>query len=730
MLERLRASPIAPAQLGVAGFAIADFMWVARPAAIGWLAFVRGLTLAIGAGAAIGFAAGIVAGLISRGVGRLRLGAVIAAPLAAAVWMALFGGALVLTAFTFHDPTLAAWAAALVGLAAIPVALIPAAALARALEPLSRRYDVGVWAAAVLAALGSIAVLWVRPIGLAAFALAVGLVASRARPVRLRITAIAAAAGLALAVSPLTDDRAAWEARRDSTLMPAIEALLAPIADRDGDGRLAIFGSGDCDDGDPAIGPRAIEVPGNGVDEDCRFGDLAPPPRPIAAPGRVDAVLLLTIEELDVDRSRGDATLRPPLPGLQAAIAGGVRFTGGRGIAGRFADVAPVLIDGALPLEIEGAHGGFALGSRSIPESVERAGGRAALSRPKSIGPELNTAFHLRRVYRKSDRPARIARAQTAALSAKPGFLWVHLDARRDRAAVDREAAALIARATAAGAATVVVGLPARGAAPAIGGGPIALINAGLEPRVEPAPVGLHDVYPTIAALLGLAPAPGPGRSLLSTELGGPAFMGRVNGGVLELGAFDADLWVMHRPSALRIESPVGSFSDEARGPAPVAALAEALRARLLAPRLAALNRRRAAEVDHLPDELTGAPSRIAGALTVYGCTIEHRPGGAIFDIYFEGSGLRRGDLLAFKVYAPGATSIRGVIHPAVPFAELERGQLYRHRLDLDTARLGDGSAFLWVGVDRAGKLLPVSGGSGSTPQWALVCRLDPPEGA
>lgn len=53
--------------------------------------------------------------------------------------------------------------------------------------------------------------------------------------------------------------------------------LLRRISDRDRDGVSALFQGGDCDDHDRRVSPRAIDVPGNGRDEDCQGGDAKPP---------------------------------------------------------------------------------------------------------------------------------------------------------------------------------------------------------------------------------------------------------------------------------------------------------------------------------------------------------------------------------------------------------------------------------------------------------------------
>ncbi len=117
---------------------------------------------------------------------------------------------------------------------------------------------------------------------------------------------IVATAAFALGVGHLDRARAELEFahRGPAQLADGLRAWL----DVDGDGFAAVLGGLDCDDNEPTVHPLAIEVVGNGIDENCDGADLArapdAPPPPDATPAHRRSVVLLTIDALRSDAFR------------------------------------------------------------------------------------------------------------------------------------------------------------------------------------------------------------------------------------------------------------------------------------------------------------------------------------------------------------------------------------------------------------------------------------------
>ena len=206
------------------------------------------------------------------------------------------------------------------------------------------------------------------------------------------LAAVTAVAPLGLTMHEavaLNDDAATVRIVEHTGLGKSALAVLRRLTDRDHDGASPFFGGGDCDDHDPTRSPTAVDVPGNGIDEDCSGEDLPLPahapvvirPDPRSAARHLDPrmnLVLITVDTLRIDLGFMGYD-KPVSPNLDALAERGVVFDRAYSMASYTGkSVGPLLI-GKYPSETlrDGGHfTAYAPGNVLLAERLHEAGFR------------------------------------------------------------------------------------------------------------------------------------------------------------------------------------------------------------------------------------------------------------------------------------------------------------------------------------------------------------------
>ncbi len=169
------------------------------------------------------------------------------------------------------------------------------------------------------------------------------------------------------------------------------------LFDRDDDGTSPMLGGGDCDDGDASINPGAVDLPGDGIDQDCDGGDavvIVRPPAPVRAPDPVAYrwslepsvllertrgmnIVMITVDALRFDVLAPGAPGREDFPRLTKLLDESVFFTRA---------IAPASgTDVSLGTLLTGRHDPFQTVETTLPEAMRAAGRMTTNAMPAEV---------------------------------------------------------------------------------------------------------------------------------------------------------------------------------------------------------------------------------------------------------------------------------------------------------------------------------------------------------